>query len=209
MDRKLKRLLDLGHKLAAAVEVERRRLANDVAWESRDVASPQPSGGNEIAVSPRAVPPPGEEAAEAMVFRDGRLRRFDAGADADPHAEIRAFLKSRGVSDRDVEHVCYLLDGRLAEDDPPNAAHGGMPRPGGSMTEFKPAGNADPQTELRARPPGPGANDARRLAMDAAERIIVDRPRPSSPAIEIPDTSERALAEFAARHPDAARIKVN
>jgi hypothetical protein len=44
--------------------------------------------------------------------------------------------------------------------------------------------------------------------MDGAMRIGIDGPAPSISTGEIPDTSTRALADFAARYPEVARIKV-
>jgi hypothetical protein len=80
-----------------------------------------------------------------------------------------------------IDLVCHLLDRRrLGQDDPTDLPYGGEPRPGGTMTPFKPDGTGNTTTELTrpAKDTRSVATDARSAAMYAAMRVSTDSPVP-------------------------------
>jgi hypothetical protein len=167
---------------------------------ARDVGSFQPNV-NEIGVTSR----PNHAHNRYPMVRTARgwQRLEDKSMDEEPlHKKLQRFLQSRGLDEHDIEHALALLPVRQDES---SGAPGGGPREGGKGTPsaFAPEG-AEPAHRI-SRPP----TDARSTAMDAAMRVGIDHPRPSTLAPPPRDMSERALAKFAARHPDAARIKLN
>jgi hypothetical protein len=125
---------------------------------------------------------------DAMVHQpDGTLERWDRSLDEElPHAKLRAFLKSKGISADDIEHVCKILDGKaLAKDIPPDLPLGGRPTPGGAITPLRDA------------------------AMDAAMRIGIDGAIPYVRSPITDDYSTEEMADFAKRFPGVARIKLS
>jgi hypothetical protein len=173
------------------------------------ITMPRPTYTNEHVGAHDAMPSKPEVRArlKRMMAAD-HLDHEDHSMDQEPHGRLRAFLKSRGLSADDIEHVCGLLDG-LAADDPTDLGFGGEPRPGGGKTAFRPDGSGNTREELKYRAPGPGAKDTRRAAMDAVMAVGTDAPPPSRSAYQTPDMSTRALKDFAARWPGAAGIKVS
>jgi hypothetical protein len=146
------------------------------------------------------------DVSEAMARHpDGHLVPVDRSLDEAPSLadRLRDFLRARNLSEDEIEHALWLLDGGIGEDDPPDAAYGGEPRPGGSMTPLRPDGSGNTQTELTRRP----AMDARSMAMDAAMRVGIDGPLPSPGSYSV-DASTAELADFAARWPTISGIKV-
>lgn len=174
----------VGDVLPPALRVRRRALAKDSTSES-----------------------------ERMNKMMGGPQRFDKGMDeGEGHAALKAFLRSKGLSEGEVEKACHILDGDLGEDDPPD--FGGRPTPGGTITPLR---NNSPAS-LRGSAPGAEgplrgnatapAQDSRRLALDAAARIITDYVPPSSrPRPPQIDYSSKTMRSFAERWPEVARIK--
>jgi hypothetical protein len=145
------------------------------------------------------------------------------GGDEDyPHTaanpELARYLTDEmGWDDKDdIEAACAYASKMkdMSCDDPADLPHGGEPRPGGSKTPFRPGNSRE---ELKSRP----GMDSRNAAMDAVRRIQVDTisvpvqhssapPPPQSKKAKLKlaaDASSRAMAEFAQRWPEVARIK--